>query len=101
MGVVPAVNISRRGEVAMSLEKIKMLEERVSEVLGYIKVLQKERADLEQKLLEKEAALKELQQQVETYRKIEDEYNRMKEERGEVRSRIEKLLDELKGIGTG
>ncbi len=83
----------------MSLEKIKMLEDRVSEVLGYNKVLQKERAELEQKLQEKEAALKEVQQQVETYRKIEDEYNRMKEERGEVRSRVEKILDELKGIG--
>lgn len=83
----------------MSLEKIKMLEDRVSEVLGYIKVLQKERAELEQKLQEKEAALKGVQQQVETYKKIEDEYNRMKEERGEVRSRVEKILDELKGIG--
>lgn len=83
----------------MSLEKIKMLEDRVSEVLGYIKALQKERAELEQKLQEKEAALKEVQQQVETHRKIEDEYNRMKEERGEVRSRVEKILDELKGIG--
>lgn len=83
----------------MSLEKIKMLEDRVSEVLGYIKVLQKERAELEQKLREKETALKEVQRQAETYRKIEDEYNRMKEERGEVRSRVEKILDELKGIG--
>lgn len=83
----------------MSLEKIKILEDRVSEVLGYIKVLQKERVELEQMLKEKEASLKELQQLFESHKKIEDEYGKMKDERVEVRSRVEKILDTLKGIG--
>lgn len=83
----------------MSLEKIKILEDRVSEVLEYIKVLQKERAELEGKLKEKDLALKEYQQTIETNKKLEDEYNRMKDERGEVRSRVEKILDTMKSIG--
>lgn len=83
----------------MSLEKIKMLEDRISEVMEYIKKLQKERVEIEQKLQEKEMAFKEAQQQVEASKKIEDEYNRMKDERIEVRSRVEKILNELKGIG--
>jgi FtsZ-binding cell division protein ZapB len=83
----------------MSLEKIKMLEDRVSEVLEYIKVLQRERVELEQKLLEKETAVKEVQNQIELHKRMENEYSRMKDERGEVRSRVEKILDTLKGIG--
>ena len=83
----------------MSLEKIKMLEDRVSEVLDYIKVLQRERMELEKSLMEKDAALKEIQHQMETQKRAEDECIRMKEERTEVRSRVEKILDTLKGIG--
>ncbi len=83
----------------MSLEKIKMLEDRVSEILEYIKVLQKERAELEQKLMEKEMAFKEARQQIEAQKRMEDEYSRIKDERVEVRSRVEKILDTLKGIG--
>lgn len=83
----------------MSLEKIKMLEDRISEVLEYIKTLQKERAELEQKLTEKDAAIKEVQRQIEDQKKMEEEYGRMKDERVEVRSRVEKILDTLKEIG--
>lgn len=83
----------------MTLEKIKVLEDRVSEVLEYIKVLQRERMELEKKLMEKDAAVKETQHQMEAQKRTEDECNRMKEERIEVRSRVEKILDTLKGIG--
>jgi len=83
----------------MSLEKIKVLEDRVSEVLEYIKVLQRERMELEKKLMEKDAAVKEIQHQMEAQKRTEDECNRMKEERTEVRSRVETILDTLKGIG--
>ena len=85
----------------MGLEKIKMLEDRISEVMEYIKKLQKERLELEEKLEEKDMALKEVQQQIEVHKSIEDEYDRMKDERVEVRSRVEKILNELKGIGGG
>ncbi|MBI5038385.1 MAG: hypothetical protein HZC13_01235 [Nitrospirae bacterium] len=93
MGSVPV----ERG--SMSLEKIKVLEDRVSEVLEYIKVLQRERMELEKKLMEKDAAVKEIQHQMEAQKRTEDECNRMKEERTEVRSRVETILDTLKGIG--
>ena len=83
----------------MTLEKIKVLEDRVSEVLEYIKALQRERMELEKKLMEKDAAVKEIQHQMEAQKQTEDECNRMKEERTEVRSRVEKILDTLKGIG--
>jgi len=45
--------------------------------------------------------IKDLEQQVASYKKVEDEFSRMKDERGEVRSRIEKILDSLKGVGGG
>lgn len=83
----------------MSLEKIKVLEDRVTEVLDYIKVLQRERMELEKRLAEKDAALKEIQHQIETQKRAEDECIRMKEERTEVRTRVEKILDTLKGVG--
>lgn len=83
----------------MSIDKVKMLEDRITEVMEYIKKLQKERIDLEQRLQEKDKALKDMQQEIESYKKFEDECNRMKDEKGEVRSRIEKILDALKGVG--
>lgn len=83
----------------MSLEKIKVLEDRVTEVLDYIKVLQRERMELEKRLAEKDAALKEIQHQMEIQKRAEDECIRMKEERTEVRTRVEKILDTLKGVG--
>jgi len=75
----------------MSLEKIQLLEEKVSEILQYIKTLQEEKADLTRRLQEAE-------QRIEEYKKMEEEFNRMKEERGEVRSRIERLLEDLQGF---
>lgn len=98
--IFAANNSIERGDAPMSLDKINMLENRVSEVLEYIKVLQKEKAELEQKIDEKDIAVKELQQQIEGYKSIEDEFNRVKDERVEVRSRVEKIIDTLKGIGS-
>lgn len=85
----------------MSIDKIKVLEDRVTQVMEYIKKLQTERIDLEKGLQEKETMIKDLEQQVASYKKVEDEFGRMKDERGEVRSRIEKILDSLKGVGGG
>ena len=85
----------------MSIDKIKVLEDRVTQVMEYIKKLQTERVDLEKGLQEKETMIKDLEQQVASYNKVEDEFSRMKDERGEVRTRIEKILDSLKGVGGG
>ena len=82
----------------MSLEKIKLLENRLFEILEYIKVLQKDRKELEQKLSEKENELKEAELKIDAGKKMETEYSRIHDERGEVRTRIEKILDTLKGI---
>jgi seryl-tRNA synthetase len=98
--IFSANNSIERGDAPMSLDKISMLENRVSEVLEYIKVLQKEKVELEHKIEEKDTAVKELQQQIEGYKKIEDEFSRVKDERVEVRSRVEKIIDTLKGIGS-
>ncbi len=85
----------------MSIDKIKVLEDRVTEVMEYIKKLQKDRVELEQKLQEKDVMIKTLEQEIASVKKVEDECNKMKDERGEVRSRIEKILDSLKGVGGG
>ena len=85
----------------MSIDKIKVLEDRVTQVMEYIRKLQTEKVDLEKGLQEKETMIKDLEQQVASYNKVEDEFSRMKDERGEVRTRIEKILDSLKGVGGG
>ncbi|MEK6537961.1 MAG: hypothetical protein AABY66_06650 [Nitrospirota bacterium] len=85
----------------MSIDKIKVLEDRVTEVMEYIKKLQKDRVEFEQKLQEKDIMIKSLEQEIASVKKVEDECNKMKDERGEVRSRIEKILDSLKGVGGG
>ncbi|MCC7201458.1 MAG: cell division protein ZapB [Nitrospirae bacterium] len=85
----------------MSIDKIKVLEDRVTQVMEYIKRLQTEKIELEKRLQEKDSINKDLQQKVDSYKKTEEEFNRMKDERGEVRTRIEKLLDSLKGVGGG
>lgn len=85
----------------MSIDKIKVLEDRVTQVMEYIKKLQTERIGLEKSLQEKDTVIKDLEQQIASYKKVEDEFSRMKDERGEVRSRIEKILDSLKGVGGG
>jgi len=85
----------------MSIDKIKVLEDRVTEVMEYIKKLQKDRVEFEQKLQEKDIMIKSLEQEIASVKKVEDECNKMKDERGEVRSRIEKILDSLKGVGSG
>ena len=85
----------------MSIDKIKVLEDRVTQVMEYIKKLQTEKVDLEKGLQEKETMIKDLEQQVASYKNVEDEFGRMKDERGEVRTRIEKILDSLKGVGGG
>ncbi len=98
--IFSANNSIERGDVPMSLDKINMLEDRVSEVLEYIKVLQKEKNVLEHQIQEKDAVVKDLQYQIEEYRKTEEELNRIKDERVEVRSRVERIIDTLKGIGS-
>ena len=85
----------------MSIDKIKVLEDRVTEVMEYIKKLQKDRVEFEQKLQEKDIMIKSLEQEIASVKKVEDECNKMKDERGDVRSRIEKILDSLKGVGGG
>lgn len=85
----------------MSIDKIKVLEDRVTQVMEYIKKLQTDKIELEKGLQEKETMINDLEQQVASYKKVEDEFGRMKDERGEVRSRIEKILDSLKGVGGG
>ena len=85
----------------MSIDKIQVLEDRVTQVMEYIKKLQTEKIELEKGLQEKESMIKDLEQQVASYKNVEDEFGRMKDERGEVRSRIEKILDSLKGVGGG
>ena len=85
----------------MSIDKIQVLEDRVTQVMEYIKKLQTEKIELEKGLQEKESMIKDLEQQVASYKNVEDEFGRMKDERGEVRSRIEKILESLKGVGGG
>ena len=74
----------------MSLEKLETLEVRVKKMLDLVLELRREKSHLEQEL---EAARERLAKQQELTEGWE-------EERGAIRSRIEKVLGELDGLET-
>jgi len=83
----------------MAIEKLKMLEGRISEVMEYVRKLKEEKTQLQNELMEKESTLNKVREELEAAREKEEELNRIKEERMEIRDRVEKILEGLREIG--
>lgn len=75
----------------MSLDKIEALEERISRVVNLVGGLKKEKSRLED-----EVAL--LQGELASQKALEEELSRLREEKEEVRARLENILKGIEGL---
>jgi len=92
----------------MSLEKMELLESRVRNAVEVIAKLKSEKSDLEQKMqeLEKELSSKKeafssLQQEKERLDTLIKENQKLEEERGMIKSKIESMISNLEELDLG
>ena len=89
----------------MITEKIGQLEDRILKLIQFVKKLKDEKGKLEKRidvleedLTKKMEELSSLQKQMTPLKQIEDDFNKLKEERVLVRSKVENILSELESI---
>lgn len=94
-----------RKEKAVITEKIGQLEDRILKLIQFVKKLKDEKAKLEKRidileedLTKKMDELSLLQKQMTPLKQIEDDFNKLKEERVLVRSKVENILSELESV---
>lgn len=94
-----------RKETAVITEKIGQLEDRILKLIQFVKKLKDEKAKLEKRidileedLTKKMDELSSLQKQMTPLKQIEDDFNKLKEERVLVRSKVENILSELESV---
>jgi chromosome segregation ATPase len=86
-------------------EKIGQLEDRILKLIQFVKKLKDEKTKLEKRvdileedLTKKMDELSSLQKQMTPLKQIEDDFNKLKEERVLVRSKVENILSELESV---
>jgi FtsZ-binding cell division protein ZapB len=79
-------------------EILSRLSERVDRAVSLIDELRRERDELRRKLTEAEDKLRDHEQEMGRATEIQDDYERFKEERSEIRSRIERILGALESL---
>ncbi|MBI2877855.1 MAG: cell division protein ZapB [Candidatus Tectomicrobia bacterium] len=72
----------------MDLQKLELLESRVSSILGLLEELKQKNSSLERELFEKQEALRQLQEENQQWSQKEEA----------IRSRVENMLEALNGI---
>lgn len=89
----------------MITEKIGQLEDRILKLIQFVKKLKDEKTKLEKRvdileedLTKKMDELSSLQKQMTPLKQIEDDFNKLKEERVLVRSKVENILSELESV---
>ncbi len=89
----------------MITEKIGQLEDRILKLIQFVKKLKDEKTKrekridiLEEDLTKKMDELSSLQKQMTPLKQIEDDFNKLKEERVLVRSKVENILSELESV---
>ena len=94
-----------RKERTVITEKIGQLEDRILKLIQFVKKLKDEKGKLEKRidvleedLTKKMDELSSLQKQMTPLKQIEDDFNKLKEERVLVRSKVENILSELESI---
>lgn len=87
------------------MNNIALLEEKIHKVTGLIQSLQKEKASLAQKLQKSEADREALQSarsaaaaQEEENRRLRQQLDRFEQERQDLRSRVQRMLDMVGGL---
>lgn len=94
-----------RKEKAVITEKIGQLEDGILKLIQFVKKLKDEKTKLEKRidileedLTKKMDELSLLQKQMTPLKQIEDDFNKLKEERVLVRSKVENILSELESV---
>jgi FtsZ-binding cell division protein ZapB len=82
-------------------EILSRLAERVERAVGTIQELRRDRDQLRARVEELEARLKDQDDANDRLASLEEEHERFKEERGEIRSRIETILSSLEALESG
>lgn len=79
-------------------EILSRLASRVEAAIKTIQELRRERDELREKLEKAESEIARTASDTERLTEVESEYERFKEERGEIRQRIEKILGSLESL---
>jgi len=82
-------------------EILSRLNERVERAVSLIQELRRERDSLKAKLEETEGKVRDQENASERLTSLEEEHDRFKRERGEIRDRIESILSNLEALEEG
>jgi FtsZ-binding cell division protein ZapB len=79
-------------------EILARLSDRVEKAVGLIQELRRERDELRSRLTRAEERLREQEDELQSASSVRDDYDRFREERSEIRTRIERILDSLESL---
>jgi FtsZ-binding cell division protein ZapB len=83
----------------MELERIKILEGKVTQVIEYITKLTAENDKLKQQVKELKAGIREHEEQAKKAAKAEDDLKRYESERDVIKNKIEALIGQIDKLG--
>ena len=81
------------------LERIKILESKVTQVVDYINKLLKENEKLKQQVKELKTEKKDFEDQVKRTEKLDEELKRYAQDRKIMKEKIETILDQIGQVG--
>ncbi len=81
------------------LERIKILESKVTQVVDYINKLLKENERLKQQIKELKTEKKDFEDQVKRTGKLDEELKRYAQDRKIMKEKIETILDQIDQVG--
>ena len=81
------------------LERIKILEGKVTQVVDYINKLLKENEKLKQQLKELKTEKKDFEDQVKRTEKLDEDLKRYAQDRKIMKEKIETILDQIDQVG--
>lgn len=81
------------------LERIKILESKVTQVVDYINKLLKENEKLKQQVKELKTEKKDFEDQVKRTEKLDEDLKRYAQDRKVMKEKIETILDQIDQVG--
>ncbi|MCK4363430.1 MAG: cell division protein ZapB [Candidatus Aminicenantes bacterium] len=81
------------------LERIKILESKVTQVVDYINKLLKENEKLKQQIKELKTEKKDFEDQVKRTEKLDEDLKRYAQDRKIMKEKIETILDQIDQVG--
>jgi len=81
------------------LERIKILENKVTQVVDYINKLLKENEKLKQQIKELKTEKKDFEDQVKRTEKLDEDLKRYAQDRKIMKEKIETILDQIDQVG--